>query len=255
MAGTPQRDIICAAALFRRLCVNSFDCNVLAPRTSVGVIEHACCQSCARDPRNTRPPLRGLSMPKLRFPSGVPARRFRLFALAVLVYACTSEHSPTAPRGDESDPSFASAPAVTARPGGPYTAVEGSPISFDGTASSGTGLTYDWDFGDGTPHGTGATPTHVYVDNKKYNVRLVVTDASGRSSKAAQTTATIANAKPVVAALASPTPTPRANLSFSLGTTFTDAGTIDKHTGTFTWGDGGTSPATVTEANGSGSAS
>jgi len=194
-------------------------------------------------------------MPKLRFPSGVPARRFRLFALAVLVYACTSEHSPTAPRGDESDPSFANAPAVTARPGGPYTAVEGSPISFDGTASSGTGLTYDWDFGDGTPHGTGATPTHVYVDNKKYNVRLVVTDASGRPSKAAQTTATIANAKPVVAALASPTPTPRANLSFSLSTTFTDAGTIDKHTGTFTWGDGGTSPATVTEANGSGSAS
>ena len=195
-------------------------------------------------------------MPQLRLPSGVPARRFRLLALAVLTYACTSDHSPTAPRGaDESDPSFANAAAVTARPGGPYTGVEGSPISFNGTASSGIGLTYNWDFGDGTPPGTGATPTHVYVDNKKYNVRLVVTDASGVSSKQGQTSATVANAKAVVAALAAPTPTPRANLVFTLSTTFTDAGTLDKHTGTFTWGDGGTSTATITETNGAGSAS
>jgi len=195
-------------------------------------------------------------MPQLRLPSGVPARRFRLLALAVLIYACTSDHSVTAPRDvDESDPSFATAAAVTARPGGPYTGDEGAPVSFDGTTSSGVGLTYNWDFGDATTHGTGATPTHVYVDNKKYNVKLVVTDQNGVASKAAGTTATIANAKPVVAALASPTPTPRANLAFTLSTTFTDAGTLDTHTGTFTWGDGAHSAATITEASGAGSAS
>ena len=195
-------------------------------------------------------------MAQLRLASGARARRFRLLALAVLIYACTSDHSPTAPSGvDESDPSFAAAAGVTARPGGPYTGIEGATISFDGSTSSGSGLTYDWDFGDGTTHGTGATPTHVYVDNKKYNVRLVVTDASGRSSKQAQTTATIANAKPVVAALAPPTPTPRASLAFTLSTTFTDAGTIDTHTGTFNWGDATTSTATITETNGAGGAS
>ena len=185
----------------------------------------------------------------------MPARYVRLIALAIIAYACTSEHSPTAPL-QPSSPDFATTAAVTARPGGPYTGLEGATITFDGSASSGAGLKYDWDFGDGTAHGTGVAPTHVYVDNKRYNVRLIVTDAVGTKSKAATTTATIANALPVLDALVSPTPAPRVNVASTYRTTFTDAGTIDRHTGTFTWGDGTASTAaTIAEANGSGSAS
>jgi PKD repeat protein len=42
-------------------------------------------------------------------------------------------------------------------------------------------LSYDWDFGDGTPHRIGARPTHVYADNGNYTVTLKVTDNAGLS--------------------------------------------------------------------------
>lgn len=33
-------------------------------------------------------------------------------------------------------------------------------------------VTYDWDFGDGTPHSTEESPVHLYTTTKKYNVSL-----------------------------------------------------------------------------------
>ena len=58
--------------------------------------------------------------------------------------------------------------APVADAAGPYSSTEGSAVQFDGSASSdpdGDQVTYNWDFGDGTPHGTGATPSHIYADN------------------------------------------------------------------------------------------
>ena len=58
----------------------------------------------------------------------------------------------------------------------------GTPIDFDGSGSSdldGTIVSYDWDFGDGTAHGSGATPTHLYTDHGTYTVTLTVTDDDG----------------------------------------------------------------------------
>ena len=47
-------------------------------------------------------------------------------------------------------------------------------------------LTYDWDFGDGTPHGTGSSAPHTYQsvpsDPEGYTVTLVVTDSAGETS-------------------------------------------------------------------------
>jgi parallel beta-helix repeat protein len=40
-------------------------------------------------------------------------------------------------------------------------------------------VSYDWDFGDGSPHGSGVRPTHIYSNPGIYNVTLTVTDAQG----------------------------------------------------------------------------
>lgn len=57
--------------------------------------------------------------------------------------------------------------------------------SFDGTGSSdadGTVVSYDWDFGDNTPHSTAAKPTHGYASAGTYTVTLKVTDNQGGQS-------------------------------------------------------------------------
>ena len=41
---------------------------------------------------------------------------------------------------------------------------------------------YDWDFGDGLPHGTGTSTTHSYLAVNKYKVTLTVTDDLGQKS-------------------------------------------------------------------------
>jgi len=54
--------------------------------------------------------------------------------------------------------------------------------SFDGGSSTdpeGGALTYDWDWGDGTTHGTGATPSHAFSSGGNKTVTLTVTDPQG----------------------------------------------------------------------------
>jgi hypothetical protein len=63
----------------------------------------------------------------------------------------------------------------------PNDAKAGDPITFNGAASVdplGHGLTYTWDFGDGSS-GTGKAPAHTYSQAGWYDVRLVVRDATG----------------------------------------------------------------------------
>jgi gliding motility-associated-like protein len=59
------------------------------------------------------------------------------------------------------------------------------PIKFTNT-STGTDLTYSWDFGDGTPVSKDANPSHTYSSatgsgTKTYTVTLIVTDKDGES--------------------------------------------------------------------------
>ena len=81
----------------------------------------------------------------------------------------------------------------TADPDGPYHGHVGKPVQFDGSGSSdpeGDPLTYNWDFGDGSPEGTGETPVHIYANEGIYIVTLVVSDGE-TDSEPATTTATI----------------------------------------------------------------
>jgi PKD repeat protein len=69
-----------------------------------------------------------------------------------------------------------------AEAGGPYAGAAGFAVSFDSAGSNdpdGSIVSYDWDFGDGSPHGTGATPSHTYAAANLYNVSLTVTDNNG----------------------------------------------------------------------------
>lgn len=54
-----------------------------------------------------------------------------------------------------------------------------------GSATS-TITNYDWDFGDGSAHGTGVTTTHMYLVAKPYAVVLTVTNSQNRSASTTQ---------------------------------------------------------------------
>ena len=59
--------------------------------------------------------------------------------------------------------------------------ITGLNVSFDATASTGTDLTFTWDFGDGTS-GSGATISHTYSAAGTRTVSLTVVDSAGQSN-------------------------------------------------------------------------
>lgn len=130
--------------------------------------------------------------------------------------------------------------------GGPYAAVEGSAVAFDGSATTNAGdASYVWDFGDGTM-GTGVSPSHVYADNGSYTARLTV----GTSVAAA--VVTVSNAAPVVHAITLPADPVAIGAQVFVSGTYSDAGAADTHTALLTWTGGGSAAAAAAGAfNGS----
>jgi PKD repeat protein len=58
-------------------------------------------------------------------------------------------------------------------------------VTFSGSASGGTGLyTFDWDFGDGSPHSSQQSPTNTYTLGGDYTATLKVTDSGGATATA-----------------------------------------------------------------------
>src|SRR6267143_550230 len=149
--------------------------------------------------------------------------------------------------------------APTANAAGPYSGNEGAAIRFEGGASSdpdGDQLTYEWDFGDGTPHGTGANPSHIYADNRTGGYAVTLTVGDGRGLVAtASATANIDNVAPAVGPISAPVDPQAVGSPVLVTANFNDPGTLDTHTGTIDWGDGTSSNAVVAEVTGSGSAS
>jgi PKD repeat protein len=78
----------------------------------------------------------------------------------------------------EIKPSYVNiAPSVVADfSGTPTAAVTGQTVQFT-DSSFGTPISWDWDFGDGTPHSYVQNPTHVYVVIGQFTVSLTVHDA------------------------------------------------------------------------------
>ena len=139
----------------------------------------------------------------------------------------------------------------TAAPGGPYSGTEGVAVPFDGSASAdsdGDALAYAWSFGDGTT-GTGVKPAHTYIGAGSYTVTLTVTDTRGASSAPVTTSATIANAAPVVNA--GPPQTVSVGSPATLNASFTDGANDGPWAFGINWGDGSPQTSGTTSAPGS----
>lgn len=94
-----------------------------------------------------------------------------------------------------------------AHAGGPYAGEANLPVIFDASQSAdpdSEALTYAWDFGDGES-GSGASPSHVYVEPRQYTVSLTVTDARGATATGTTSVTVIPQADrapPIVSLLA-----------------------------------------------------
>jgi subtilisin family serine protease/PKD repeat protein len=162
------------------------------------------------------------------------------------VYAATGTYSVKLTVNDGQVNSAVATTTVTvantppvANPGGPYSGQKNKAIVFDGTKSSDPNndpLTYSWNFGDGSPAGTGPTPSHAYTRGGTYTVSLIVNDGTVDSA-AVTTTVTVTNTPPVASLTGPFTINKQQSVTFN-GSASSDA---DGDALTFNWtfGDGG----------------
>ncbi|MBM3821171.1 MAG: PKD domain-containing protein [Acidimicrobiia bacterium] len=94
-------------------------------------------------------------------------------------------------------------------------------VSFNAAASSGSNLTYNWDFGDQTAPGSGVQTTHRYLRGGTFTVTLTVTSDTRQQSTASRTV-TVSTTLPAQTANFTFSPT---NPSINQDVIFTGSGT------------------------------
>lgn len=136
--------------------------------------------------------------------------------------------------------------------GGPYIAVEGSPVTFDAGSCldpDGTIDLYEWDWNnDGVYDESSVTPTimHQWNDDYAGTVGLRVTDNDGLNRIDAASV-TVSNVAPTVEA--GPDQTANVGETVLFSGSFTDLGLLDTHTVSWNFGDGNTATETLTPAH------
>ncbi len=135
--------------------------------------------------------------------------------------------------------------APTADADGPYSVAEGSAVQLDGTASSDPEnaiLSFEWAPGANLDDPTSATPTYTGIDDTVDNLTLTVSDVGGDVTPATaltdedSTSVTVTNVSPTVTATGDAIDE---GGTATISATFTDPGTLDTHTATIDWDDGG----------------
>lgn len=124
-------------------------------------------------------------------------------------------------------------------------------VSSQGTTDPNPGdvISYSWNWGDGTPASTGASPAaHVYAAAGTYTITLTTTDGWGKSASTTRSVSLVepAGNNPPVVSFAPPTCTARTCSVSAAGST--DAEGIRSYT--WSWGDG-TADTTTTTATSS----
>lgn len=125
-------------------------------------------------------------------------------------------------------------------------------VQFDGTGSSdpnSLALSYDWDFGDGSLHGIGTSPTHTYSAGGDFSVTLVVTNSQGTSSTPITRTVNVVSGAAGSAPTASFSMSPSSGVA-PLTVNFDASASHSNPTGgsltyDWNWGDGTTHGTTV----------
>ena len=109
---------------------------------------------------------------------------------------------------------------------------------------------FDWDFGDGTVlTDASLSESHTYADDGVYTATLTVTSSNGEIATDTATI-TVSNAAPELTGLVLDTTSVDEGGAVTLAGSFIDAGTLDTHTVSVTWGDGSTSSAVVNQVAG-----
>ena len=114
-----------------------------------------------------------------------------------------------------------------------------------GSSDDASIVSYDWSWGDETPNGSGASPSHTFTTVGSFVVTLTVTDNGGLTDSSSTIVSTIVNLGPTAAASVTPE-----SGKAPLGVTFSSAGSTDPD-GTiagYNWDFGDDSPES-TEAN------
>jgi PKD repeat protein len=151
----------------------------------------------------------------------------------------------------------------TANAGGPYAGPEGTLLTLGGTATDPDPdvLTTNWTFVvTGAPPSActfGATntlaPTVLCTDNASVAATLAVSDGV-HPAVLSVATLTVGNVAPSLSGFTVTASPVGVGSTVNASVSFSDAGTSDTHTGTISWGDG-TTPASVSETLGAGTAS
>jgi alpha-tubulin suppressor-like RCC1 family protein len=135
--------------------------------------------------------------------------------------------------------------------GGPYSVPEGSSIQLNGSASGAAPYSFVWDLAPGLFDPTVAAAVFRGLDDGVTPIRLTAVDSLGLLGEDTGQV-TVTNALPTVGAIVPAQKNMKANTQIKVSASFADAGIRDRHTATWSWGDGKSNGGSVTESNGSG---
>lgn len=116
---------------------------------------------------------------------------------------------------------------------------EGQLVNFDGTSSTGTGLSFAWDLDGDGQFDDAFTPTAswTYGDNGPVTVSLQVTDSLNQTD-VDTLTVSVANVDPTVNPISGPASPVIRQQEVSFGGSYFDAGSLDTHDVSWDFGDG-----------------
>jgi PKD repeat protein len=126
------------------------------------------------------------------------------FGVALTVFAANGTSIGTARRIVTSDEGPTAASSVTTA-----SPTVGQPVAFDGSGSSdpdGSINSYSWNFGDGSPAGAGAKPSHTYAAVGPYIATVTVTDSTEQTASVSRTVALAKGSQAIT--FTSPAPSP-----------------------------------------------